>query len=99
MSKTICLSVRARFHPSGGSIHFGAWKRCHPTAGWLTRQHCGDSLKKIRKKKEKRGVFKIFFSFLKLPLFLQSVLHTYKLVCEGSALYNYIIIPKVVVFF
>lgn len=83
MSKTICMSVHARFHPSGGPIHFGAWKRCHPDVGWLKRQHCGESLKKKKKKetkekKRKKGSFKIFFSFLKLPFSSPSVLHTYK---------------------
>lgn len=82
MSKTMCLSVHARFHPSRGSIHYGAWKRCHPAVGWLTRQHCGDSLKKKKKKKKKekkKGGFSRFFSpFLNCLFPSPSVLHTYK---------------------
>lgn len=64
VKNNVVLSVHARFHPCGGSIHFGAWKRCHPAVGWLTRQHCGDSLKlKKEKGKEKGESFKMFFLF------------------------------------
>lgn len=44
------------------SIHFGAWKRCQPAVGWLTRQHCGDSLKEKEKEKGVGGP-RFFFLF------------------------------------